>query len=60
MAVMCASPGQAGRVTIARRSNGGEEICEKKQDFEARLFLHDAEIAIFAGWDTNIGTGFDP
>jgi hypothetical protein len=33
---MCASPGQAGRVTIARRFNGRKEIYEKKQDFEAR------------------------
>jgi hypothetical protein len=30
------SPGQAGRLKIARRFNGGKEICEKKQDFEAR------------------------
>jgi hypothetical protein len=33
---MCASPGQAGRVKIARRFSGEKEICEKKQDFEAR------------------------
>jgi hypothetical protein len=33
---MCASPAQAGRMKIAHRFNGGKEICEKKQDFEAR------------------------
>jgi hypothetical protein len=37
------SPGQAGRVKIARCFNGGNEICEKKQDFEARRNTEDAE-----------------